>query len=184
MLNACTIIACNYLPFATVLADSFFAHHPDGPFTVLLIDDEARRFAPPDGRVDWRRLGDLGIDAGEIRRLVGIYDVTELATAVKPLLLRTLLDEGRDGLALPGSRHPHLRLARASDEPGARARHRAHATHDAALSSRRRSVDASIDPGRRRLQPGIHRRRRARETVSRLVVGGHAAGSAERSRRG
>jgi glycosyltransferase involved in cell wall biosynthesis len=98
MLNACTIIACNYLPFATVLADSFFAHHPDGAFTVLLIDDEARRFTPPDGRVDWRRLGDLGIDAGEIRRLVGIYDVTELATAVKPLLLRTLLDEGRDGL--------------------------------------------------------------------------------------
>ena len=64
---------------------------------MLLIDDEHGAFTPPTRRVDWRRLGDLGIDAGEIRRLAGIYDVTELATAVKPLLLRTLLDEGRDG---------------------------------------------------------------------------------------
>ena len=44
MLNACTIIACNYLPFATVLAESFLAHHPDGRFTVLLVDDERREF--------------------------------------------------------------------------------------------------------------------------------------------
>ena len=48
MLSACTIIACNYLPYARVLADSFFANHPDGTFTVLIIDDEARQFAPQD----------------------------------------------------------------------------------------------------------------------------------------
>jgi glycosyltransferase involved in cell wall biosynthesis/SAM-dependent methyltransferase len=94
MLNACTIIACNYLPFARVLADSFLAHHPGGSFTILLVDDEERRFAPADDRIDWRRLGDIGLDPYEVRRLAGIYDVTELATAVKPLLLRRLLDEG------------------------------------------------------------------------------------------
>ena len=60
MLNACTIIARNYYPFARVLADSFFVHHPDGSFTVLIIDDEPRCFSPEDTRIDWRRLSDLG----------------------------------------------------------------------------------------------------------------------------
>ena len=41
-------------------------------------------------------LGDIGLDSAEIGRLAAIYDVTELATSVKPLLLRKLLDEGRD----------------------------------------------------------------------------------------
>jgi hypothetical protein len=94
MLNVCTIVAANYLPYARVLADSFFAHHPDGAFVVLLIDDEERAVDPGDGRIDCRRLADLGLDLAEIRRLAGIYDVTELATAVKPLLLRKLVDEG------------------------------------------------------------------------------------------
>jgi glycosyltransferase involved in cell wall biosynthesis/2-polyprenyl-3-methyl-5-hydroxy-6-metoxy-1,4-benzoquinol methylase len=95
MLNACTIIACNYLPFARVLADSFLAHHPGAAFTILLIDDEQGACATDDDRVEWRRLVDIGLDPVEIRRLAGIYDVTELATAVKPVLLRRLLDEGR-----------------------------------------------------------------------------------------
>jgi glycosyltransferase involved in cell wall biosynthesis/2-polyprenyl-3-methyl-5-hydroxy-6-metoxy-1,4-benzoquinol methylase len=96
MLNACTIIACNYLPFARVLADSFRAHHPDGRFTILLIDDEQGAFSPPaEPSIEWRRLADIGLERDEIRRLAGIYDVTELATAVKPVLLRRLLDEGR-----------------------------------------------------------------------------------------
>jgi hypothetical protein len=34
---ACTICACNYLAYARVLAESFYAHHPDGTFVVLLI---------------------------------------------------------------------------------------------------------------------------------------------------
>src|SRR3984893_4542326 len=96
MLNVCTIIARNYLALARVLADSFFAHHPDGSFTVLVIDDEERLLPPDNGPIDWRRLSDIGLDKREIHRLAGIYDVTELATAVKPRLLRRLLDEGRD----------------------------------------------------------------------------------------
>jgi hypothetical protein len=92
--RVCAIIAGNYLPYARVLADSFFAQHPAGSLTLLVIDDEDRRVVPDDPRIDWRRLADLGIDQREIHRLAGIYDVTELATAVKPLLLRTLLDEG------------------------------------------------------------------------------------------
>ena len=115
MLNACTIIACNYLPFARVLADSFFLHHPSGSFTVLLVDDEDRRVAPEDDRIDWRRLGDLGLDPIEIRRLAGIYDVTELSTAVKPVLLRRMLEEGRTAVVYLD---PDIRIYDAIEEAG------------------------------------------------------------------
>jgi hypothetical protein len=94
MLSACTIVAANYLPFARVLADSFLAHHPGSQFSILLIDDEQRSLAPGDARIASWRLADLGLDAAEIHRLAGIYDVTELATAVKPLLLRRMVDRG------------------------------------------------------------------------------------------
>ena len=93
METACTICACNYLAYARVLAESFHRHHPTGTFVVLLIDDEDRQL-PEDGRIVWRRLRDIGLDETEIRRLAAIYDVRELSTAVKPLLLRHLLDAG------------------------------------------------------------------------------------------
>jgi glycosyltransferase involved in cell wall biosynthesis len=95
MVSACTIIARNYLAHARVLADSFRRHHPDGDFTVLLIDDEERRWNDADRDLRVLRPGDIGLDAAEIRRLAAIYDVTELATGVKPPLLRHLLAEGR-----------------------------------------------------------------------------------------
>ena len=40
--RVCTIVARNYLSHARILANSFLAHHPDGEFTTLLIDDEGR----------------------------------------------------------------------------------------------------------------------------------------------
>ncbi|HEY7058432.1 MAG TPA: hypothetical protein VH458_18000, partial [Vicinamibacterales bacterium] len=94
MINACTIIARNYLVHARVLARSFFAQHPDGSFTVLLIDDE--QHAIDDSRESFQccRLSDIGLDRAEIGRLAAIYDVTELATAVKPPFLRHLLSRG------------------------------------------------------------------------------------------
>jgi len=121
MLSACTIIARNYFHFARVLADSFFANHPNGTFTVLIIDDEARQFVPEDPRIDWRRLCDVGIERAEIHRLAGIYDVTELATAVKPLLLLRLLNEGKDHVVYLD---PDIRIFDALDEvPSLAARH-------------------------------------------------------------
>jgi hypothetical protein len=76
MLNACTIIARNYLAHARVLADSFFQHHRDGRFTALLIDDETRQHDDRAERFRCRRLSDLGFDEAEIGRLAAIYDVT------------------------------------------------------------------------------------------------------------
>ncbi|MEO7274735.1 MAG: glycosyltransferase [Vicinamibacterales bacterium] len=94
MIDACTIIAGNYVAAVRVLADSFFAHHPDSTFTVLIVDDEARELTPVgdlDRRIEWWRLADLGLDAAAIHCLAGIYDVTELATSVKPLFLQCLV---------------------------------------------------------------------------------------------
>ncbi len=89
-MNACTIIARNYLPHARVLAESFLQHHPEGTFTTLVIDD------PGAGELGGEPFDvlspyDIGLERSEVHRMAFIYDVKELATAVKPALLATLL---------------------------------------------------------------------------------------------
>ena len=92
-MQACTIVAANYLAQARVLADSFRQHHPESPFTILVVDGAVPGDAPVDG-VQLLRLTDIGLDAGEEYRMPMIYDVTELSTAVKPWLLRRLRHSG------------------------------------------------------------------------------------------
>jgi glycosyltransferase involved in cell wall biosynthesis len=92
--NACTIIARNYLPHARALGESLRAHHPDAAFTVLVIDD------PGEGALASEPFTvlspyELGLDRAEVHRMAFIYDVKELATALKPWLLARLL-EGSD----------------------------------------------------------------------------------------
>ena len=88
---ACTIVAENYLAHADVLATSFLEHHPGSEFVTLVIDasEERRPSMPVHGRVVLP--GDLGLTAGEWEQMAGVYTVLELATAVKPALLRQLL---------------------------------------------------------------------------------------------
>lgn len=85
-----TIIARNYLPQARVLARSFLEHHPDGRVCVLLLDPdgEGRRDDEPFEVITPTQ---LGLDPVELRVLKTIYQVLELATALKPFLLRHLL---------------------------------------------------------------------------------------------
>ena len=97
-LTACTIVARNYLPAARVLTASFLAQHPGGRVYVLVVDDIDGDI---DGDVDAGaeqfevvRPGDLDLDPEEYLRMAMLYDVTELCTAVKPWLLRLLLDRG------------------------------------------------------------------------------------------
>jgi len=94
-LRACTIIARNYLAHARVLAESFLRHHPDSSFTVLVIDGDVPDAEP----FDVLDPTQIGLDEREFQRMVMIYDVLELATAVKPWLLRTLLAEDGDAVA-------------------------------------------------------------------------------------
>jgi len=94
--NACTIVARNYLGQASVLAESFRAHHPDGTFTTLVIDAEFGvpvNISPALGAVG---LEATGLDPREAHRMAMAYSVVEFATAVKPFLLRALLQAGMD----------------------------------------------------------------------------------------
>jgi glycosyltransferase involved in cell wall biosynthesis len=91
-LNVCTIVARNYLASARVFAESLTAVHPECRVTVLVVDGPGE----PSDRDRFRvlQLEDIIPDEEERRRQTFIYDVTELSTAVKPLLLRYLLSEG------------------------------------------------------------------------------------------
>jgi hypothetical protein len=91
--TACTIVARNYLSAARVLASSFLEHHPDGRFTVLVTDDVDGVVEPPGGACMVKRLADLRVDPGEVLEMAAIYDVMELAVALKPWLLELLLDQ-------------------------------------------------------------------------------------------
>ncbi len=86
----CTIAARNYLPSVELLVDSFRRFHPDVTATVLLVDaqpsDEFR-----DLPFEVLRPGDLALEHDEFFRMATYYDVTELATALKPTLIRRLL---------------------------------------------------------------------------------------------
>jgi hypothetical protein len=83
-------VARNYLPQARVLASSWARYHPGAPLELLILDDV-------DGSVDNEdepfvvvRPVELAIDEVTWQEMVFIYEVTELATAVKPPLLELL----------------------------------------------------------------------------------------------
>lgn len=89
--TACTVVARNYLPAARVLARSYLAHHPGHEFVIAVIDNpeevpEARVIGP----------AEFGIDEQDYLRMATAYNVTELATAVKPYVLRELRRAGSE----------------------------------------------------------------------------------------
>src|SRR5690348_2867356 len=86
--QVCTIITRNYLPQARVLYSSFRQFHPDIKFSALVFD--ARR-GEVDEPFDLFFLDDIGLPPGEETRMPMLYDVTELATALKPWFFRHLL---------------------------------------------------------------------------------------------
>lgn len=90
-LNACTIVARNYLAQASVLANSFLEQHPGSRFVTLVLDETEPR---SEARYDVVTPYDIGLDRSEVHRMAAIYDIKEFATAVKPALLRTLLADG------------------------------------------------------------------------------------------
>ena len=89
-LNICTIIARNYVAFARVLAESFKASHPDGNVSVLVIDDPTGFIDPAKEPFELLTIDQIGLPDAE--RMAAWYDVMELSTAVKPWLLRALLE--------------------------------------------------------------------------------------------
>jgi len=90
----CTTVALNYLAYARVLAASWRTLHPGDRFVVLVLDGAGAE-SDLDG-LDVLLPGDVGLDPGELRVQQAMYGPLELATALKPHLLGTLLDDGAD----------------------------------------------------------------------------------------
>lgn len=95
-MKVATILIRKNLPDARVLAESYTTHHPGEKISVLFLDD-------PDGTQDHNRaqydqiqLSDLDLRPRDFHRLAAIYDAEELTAAVKPWVLRYLLDAGAE----------------------------------------------------------------------------------------
>jgi glycosyltransferase involved in cell wall biosynthesis/SAM-dependent methyltransferase len=95
--NICTIIARNYVAHARVLARSFREFHPDGSCSVLVIDDPSGFIDPADEPFELVTVEQIGLP--DLARMAAAYDVMEFSTAVKPWLLRYLLERpGADSI--------------------------------------------------------------------------------------
>jgi glycosyltransferase involved in cell wall biosynthesis len=90
--TTCTIIARNYLAQARVLARSFSEHHPGQRLQVLVIDDVEGVVMQSDEPFDAISLFELAMPRQTLHEMAMCYELMELATALKPSLVRTLLE--------------------------------------------------------------------------------------------
>lgn len=86
---ACTIVSRNYLSHARVLGESYLRHHPGAHFYCLVVDDLP---AGVDLGVEGRLITPAELGLSYFYEMCFKYDVTELCTAVKPTLLKLLID--------------------------------------------------------------------------------------------
>lgn len=92
--NVFTIIARNYFAHARVLAASLARHNSGTKLHVVVLDDPEREIAP-EASIEIIRPDDLPFDPpSEFSEMAAIYDVTELATAVKPWAFEHLFSRG------------------------------------------------------------------------------------------
>jgi hypothetical protein len=87
----CTILARNYLPYALALSASLREHGDGEPLTVFLTDGSDDADLPELPGIHWMHPGMLDLPERRVDELAMSYDLVEFATAVKPLVLRTLL---------------------------------------------------------------------------------------------
>jgi Glycosyl transferases group 1 len=88
-----TIAARNYLASVLLLAGSLKRVHPEITLEVVVLDAtgaELEEYRQRWGWVAFRNVFELEIPAVELDRMLVAYSITELATAVKPSLLRVL----------------------------------------------------------------------------------------------
>lgn len=88
----CTCAAGNYMAFVRVLAESFRRFHPGIPFYVLLGDKQKPKKWTKAAGVSVVKLHDLKIPG--VKDLLRRYDRKQMMTAMKPTMLRYLLDCG------------------------------------------------------------------------------------------
>jgi glycosyltransferase involved in cell wall biosynthesis len=90
-MDICTIVAKNYLAHARVLARSHADHHPGARTWVLVIDDFDGLIVREDEPFELVTPAEAGIPTFD--RMVCLYSILELSTAVKPSFLQYLMDE-------------------------------------------------------------------------------------------
>ena len=88
--HVCTVINKAWLAHARALAESLRIHEPDAQLTVLIVDSL-------DGFVDpaaepFEILGPEDLQLAEFDAMSARYDITELCCALKPAIIRHLLD--------------------------------------------------------------------------------------------
>ncbi|MDP9003494.1 MAG: hypothetical protein M3N12_01740, partial [Verrucomicrobiota bacterium] len=88
-LTGCTIVTRKTIPQARVLASSFKRFHPESRFFALLLDRNQK--AKSIEGIEWISLPDLCLEPGDADRLPLVCNLEEMARALKPALLRTLL---------------------------------------------------------------------------------------------
>src|SRR5262245_21681327 len=89
----CTILARNFLPRALALSDSLREHGSELPLNVFLIEETDETELPELPNVRWMHPGMLDLPERTVLELAMSYDLTEFATALKPLLLAKLLEQ-------------------------------------------------------------------------------------------
>jgi len=89
--DICTIVAKNYLAHARVLARSHAEHHPGARTWVLVIDEVDGWIDPEREPFELVTPTELGIPTFD--RMVCLYSVLELSTAVKPSFLEYLMEQ-------------------------------------------------------------------------------------------
>jgi glycosyltransferase involved in cell wall biosynthesis len=90
-MDFCTIVARNYVAFARVLARSVAEQRSGARCFVLSVDDPAGYIDAVDEPFELVTTADLAIDGFE--RMAAMYDVLELSTAVKPWLMKHLMEQ-------------------------------------------------------------------------------------------
>ena len=88
-----TIVARNYLALARVLASSLQRLEDPAQLSVLVLDDESGEIDDSQELFEVVRPADLDIEPREFHHMAAIYDVTELATALKPWFLQRMLEQ-------------------------------------------------------------------------------------------
>jgi FkbM family methyltransferase len=91
--TAVTVVAANYLPAARVLAASYLEHHPGHRFAIGVVDADWDS-EQVDGDLTIAGPARFGVGRDDYLRMATAYSVTEMATAVKPYLLRELRARG------------------------------------------------------------------------------------------
>ena len=90
-----TIISSNYLPQALTLHKSFSKIYPGSRLFILIIDIE-KPVIEQESDISFLVPEDLHIDPVFLVNMRNFYDLVELATSLKPFLLKFLLSEGFD----------------------------------------------------------------------------------------